>query len=1067
MKNKFLNTILSFTFLVGIFLFVNPVSSKKEPFIPTVEFAIPQKVESNRITNLSIGKTIFLNVNETSSSISNSEETVNRWFESNYLSLGLKQIVPIQLHQIQDTPGGKVLRFRQHIDNIISFENDLVAQFDQNGRLISIHHNLNDKMSLTTTTPVVSEISAIEIAKRSFVYKGETHPPIQQLYIWYFEDIGSHLVYRVILSPAEPHGEWEFLVSAMTGELLRTRETTCYIDGSGFVFNPDPLTSAQQNYGGSWRDLNDADNTELNGQRVTRPLRSITQQTSTYSLTGPFVRILDFELPISVPVTSTTPEGFVYTRSQQGFEDVMVYAHIDSCQRHIQSLGFMNIQNTQVSVDPHGLGGDDNSHFLPSTNRIAFGEGGVDDAEDVDVIWHEYGHAIQYGQVSNWGGGESGSLGEGFGDYWAGSYSAITNTFRREWVYNWDGHNEFWSGRILNSSSTYPSGMGSSIHSNGQIWSRALMDIWDACGRTVTDRVVLQGQFAVGNGVTYPTLANAILNADVLLYQGIHLNQIFTAFQNRGILTQMPPIASIAGTVTSNTGGSPIEGVLVYRNAVLVDTSNSNGMYFIGNLGLNTYDLRFSHPLYNDRIESVTITQAGTVTRNVSLVRPIYSCNPDSIYTDLGNFSSGNFPLPNLTTLSNTGDGVGSYELEVISGSGISPWSLVGEMNIGSLIGDNRLQGIEFQGRDFIITGSNGTTNPNRIYFYDVWDGMVETFNQRSVSDVGYRELTLLNGQLVTGENDTIWKITGFSGNTDVRIPLFSNPMINPPRAIEAQLVSEDSSVLWIADNTSPIKKFSTDGQLLTQITHTRRITGITAEKHPNGKVWFVSTDNSLTELWVSELNETQTELIPITQLELPTGFRSAGVCETEEFMVDGDRRLAVLLTSSTQAIIRFYSLPKPCRYVTLNVPLTGTLQPNSSIQISANAFLDSYPPSFSFSILQKNNPARGRLFTAFLFRSDNVSENPNSIPNQFDLLKVYPNPFNSTLKIKFSTPQYGTVQIALMDILGREVYREKVIVDAGIHEQPIRVENLSSGVYFLKLTQNQNVKTSKILLLK
>jgi hypothetical protein len=37
-------------------------------------------------------------------------------------------------------------------------------------------------------------------------------------------------------------------------------------------------------------------------------------------------------------------------------------------------------------------------------DRLAFGEGGVDDAEDVDVVLHEYGHAIQHDTVPGWGG---------------------------------------------------------------------------------------------------------------------------------------------------------------------------------------------------------------------------------------------------------------------------------------------------------------------------------------------------------------------------------------------------------------------------------------------------------------------------------------------------------------------------------------------------------------------------------------------------------------------------------------------------------------------------------------
>ena len=127
-----------------------------------------------------------------------------------------------------------------------------------------------------------------------------------------------------------------------------------------------------------------------------------------------------------------------------------VFYHIDKMRRYIESLGFTDVNPQAYSggilCDPHGLNGDDNSHFIPSQDRLAWGEGGVDDAEDADVIWHEFGHAIQDFIVAGFQGNEG--LGEGFADYWAESYSRSLGTWAKtdeeyNWVYGWDGHNEF------------------------------------------------------------------------------------------------------------------------------------------------------------------------------------------------------------------------------------------------------------------------------------------------------------------------------------------------------------------------------------------------------------------------------------------------------------------------------------------------------------------------------------------------------------------------------------------------------------------------------------------------
>jgi hypothetical protein len=312
--------------------------------------------------------------------------------------------------------------------------------------------------------------------------------------------------------------------------------------GRGYVFIPDPLTSSGNVYGGAYVDNADADNPELNAERVMVNLQDINWNGTFFLLEGPYVRIADVESPPSSPATSTDGD-FLFTRSEQGFEDVMCYYHVDAYQRYIQSLGFMNIMNGQLTVDPHGLNGQDNSHFVPQGGniRLGFGEGGVDDAEDADVIVHEYGHALSYSAAPGTNGGtERTGLDEGIGDYIAASYSKGLYYALWKNIFTWDGHNEFWPGRSASTSMLYPPSTAD-LYLYGQIWATALMEIHDDIGRTAADRIFLESLSAHQLNMSLPQAATVFLKSDSALYNGVHTAAIQRAFCNRNIWSGTTP----------------------------------------------------------------------------------------------------------------------------------------------------------------------------------------------------------------------------------------------------------------------------------------------------------------------------------------------------------------------------------------------------------------------------------------------------------------------------------------------------------------------------------------------
>jgi hypothetical protein len=146
-------------------------------------------------------------------------------------------------------------------------------------------------------------------------------------------------------------------------------------------------------------------------------------------------------------------------------------------------------------------------------------------------------------------------MGEGFGDYWCGSYSASISSYHEEWVFNWDGHNPFWNGRILNTTDRYPDDLNGSVHHDGQIWSAPLFQSWHEIGRDVMDQLILQSHFYLGTSATMPQGADAVMQADLDLNEGLHAGTLFFYFLRRGILRSGDyDIPAITHTPLEDTG---------------------------------------------------------------------------------------------------------------------------------------------------------------------------------------------------------------------------------------------------------------------------------------------------------------------------------------------------------------------------------------------------------------------------------------------------------------------------------------------------------------------------------
>ncbi len=511
--------------------------------------------------------------------------------------------------------------YQQYVGDVPVLRGEVIVSLNkQNGAVMRAFNNFYPTSSLSkkNATAKLDQQQALSKAWTYLQGAGELiKAPAADLF---YADVNGalKLAYRTQLRAEQPFGAWEHLIDAETGDVLQARRVdlpnkraanpaefghrwpaatanpahqpfakvqqkwlakqsaqksaqvmATPADGSARVLDPDPRTT-----------LNDStlqDNSAIPlGAYFTETLRDIDFTGANYRLVGPWVQIVNIGAPNTAP--SVTADGvWDDLRGNNAFNDANTYYHLDKNQRYIQALGFNTpatgkaIQYNSIEADSDGADGEDQSFFNPNGNYLEFGHGCVDDNEDADVILHEYGHALQWDINNNWDGGDTGGMGEGFGDYWAGSYSYSTPngaTFNPALVFTWDGPG-CWAGRRMdrttvqyNPAETY----GAHEVVNGvladELWSTPLFQslitlVGLGVDREEVDQIVLEAHFGLGANVTMPEMALSTVQAACTLYpNGQHAAVFADKFAQVNILPDgngTAPVAQVERSAISAT----------------------------------------------------------------------------------------------------------------------------------------------------------------------------------------------------------------------------------------------------------------------------------------------------------------------------------------------------------------------------------------------------------------------------------------------------------------------------------------------------------------------------------
>ncbi|NLI17066.1 MAG: T9SS type A sorting domain-containing protein [candidate division Zixibacteria bacterium] len=235
--------------------------------------------------------------------------------------------------------------------------------------------------------------------------------------------------------------------------------------------------------------------------------------------------------------------------------------------------------------------------------------------------------------------------------------------------------------------------------------------------------------------------------------------------------------------------------------------------------------------------------------------------------------------------------------------------------------------------------------------------------------------------------------------------------------------------------------------------------------------IYIVEADNNLNYILRSATDKTP-EFVRVRQLPCDDIF-----CQSGGIALDDYGR--IYQANNSAGKINMYGPYFYPKYESYGKPGIGEGELNYPVNLIIDTYYnpaealvietyDRFSGFQSFTIAQANAPTPPPLGFGLMGLPKRRIGTDSPIPGKLQLSEAYPNPFNSNCVISFSITAEAQVKIEIFNVLGQVVATPlDKEVSAGTHSVKFNADNLSSGIYFYKVTYNGNCQTKKLVLLK